>query len=107
MKRILTAAILGLTGLAGAAGAQAQDVHKYRNNEPRHEQRVNPRHDRRHDNRADFRFRFGFGRPAPRVEKVWVPARFETRIVGYDHCGQPIYNQVCVTAGYWTTRSCD
>jgi hypothetical protein len=33
-----------------------------------------------------------------------VPARYESRITGYDHCGKPIYAQVCINAGYWTTR---
>jgi len=98
MKTFLTAAILGLTGLAGVAGAEAQDVHKYRGgNEPRHERRDEPRGFYRNRHRE----------AAPRVERVWVPARFETRIVGYDHCGKPIYNQICVSAGYWTTRTCD
>jgi hypothetical protein len=97
MKTLMTAAILGLTGLAGVAGAEAQDVHKYRGGqEPRHERRV-------HRNFNRFRHR----ESAPRIERVWVPARFETRIVGYDHCGKPICGQVCISAGYWTTRACD
>jgi hypothetical protein len=106
MKTFLTAAILGLTGLAGLTGAEAQDVHKYRGgNDSRHEQRHEPRRDDR--GRFHTSFRFGFHTPAPRMERVWVPARFETVIVGYDHCNRPIYNTVCVSAGYWTMRACD
>jgi len=28
---------------------------------------------------------------------------------GYDHCGKPVYNTICVSAGYWDTRTvrCD
>ena len=98
MKTFLTAAILGVTGLAGMAGAaEAQDVHKYRGgNEPRHE--------RRGEHRGFFRNRH---REAVRVERVWIAPRFETRITGYDHCGKPIYGQVCISAGYWTTRPCN
>jgi len=106
MKTFVTAAILGLTGFAGVAGAEAQDVHKYRGgNESRHEQR----HDRRNDRRHGFWGFFGFRNRecAPRVEQVWVPARYETVIVGRDHCGRPVYNTICVSAGYWTTRACN
>ena len=120
MKTFLTAAILGLTGLAGMTGAEAQDVHKYRGgNEPRHDSRVQPRHDprqeprvehRNHD-RGGFRAFFSFGHRAPetRVERYWVAPRTETVFAGYDSCGKPVYNTVCVSAGYWATRTvrCD
>jgi len=116
MKTFLTAAILGLTGLAGAAGADAQDVHKYRGgNEPRHESRTEPRHaprpELRHENRGGFRAFFGFGHrePETRIERFWVAPRYETVFAGYDHCGKPVYNTICVSAGYWDTRTvrCD
>ena len=97
MKRFLTIAVLGLTGLAGIAAAEAQDVRKYRGDGPRHESRVE--HRRSHGFRKPFR-----RHEAPRVERVWVPARHESRFVGYDHCGKPIYRSVCVSEGYWTTR---
>jgi hypothetical protein len=96
MKTFLTAAILGVTSLAGAAGAQAQDVHRSRGgNEPRHE--------RRDEHRGYFRNRH---REGGRVERIWIAPRFETRIVGYDPCGKPIRGPVCVAAGYWSTRPC-
>ena len=100
MKTILTAAILGLTGLAGAAGAEAQDVHRYRNDD-RRETRVEV-------HRPWFSFSFFRGHHEPRVERVWVPARYESRFSGYDHCGKPLYRSVCVSEGHWTTRpACD
>ena len=40
------------------------------------------------------------------AEAVSAP-RFEMRITGYDHCGKPIYGQVCISAGYWSTRPCN
>jgi len=100
MKTILTAAILGLTGLAGAAGAEAQDVHRYR-------------HDDRCETRVEVHrpgwFSFLYRRHhEPRAERVWVPARYESRCTGYDHCGKPLYRSVCVSEGHWTTRpACD
>jgi hypothetical protein len=102
MKTFLTAAILGLTSLAGAAGASADDGCA-----PRH-------HDSRVESRTPYRHQVGNYRRhwwqfwAPRAERVWVPARYESRIAGYDHCGKPIYRSVCVCEGYWTTRrACD
>jgi hypothetical protein len=96
MKTILTVAILGLTGLAGAAGAEAQDVRQYRGNGPRHESRS--------DSRRPREFRRHGRHDAPRFKRVWVPARYESRFAGTDHCGRPIYRSVCVCEGYWTTR---
>jgi hypothetical protein len=107
MKTFLTAAILGLTGLAGAAGAQAQDVHKFRGgSEPRHETRVQTRHEPRREDHGGFRAFFGFARrePAPRIETTWVAPRYEAVFAGYDSCGKPVYTTVCVSAGYWATR---
>jgi hypothetical protein len=96
MKTFLTAAILGLTGLAGVAGAEAQDIHRYRGgNEPRHERREEQRGFDRNRHRESIR-----------VERIWIAPRFESRIVRYDPCGKPVYGQVCVSAGYWTTRPC-
>ena len=74
MRKILTAAILALTGLAGAVGAEAHDgptrgpepsrVHEYRSHRHREEH----------------------GRvPAPRFERVYV---------GRDACGRPVYRLV-------------
>jgi hypothetical protein len=97
MKTFLTAAILGLTGLAGVAGAEAQDVHPYRGGSE-------PRHERRDEHRGFYRNRH---RESARVERIWIAPRFESRITGYDPCGKPIYGQVCVSAGYWTTRPCN
>ena len=110
MKTFLTAAILGVTSLAGVAGAEAQDVHKYRGgNATRHERRddrtrLRTLRDRRDDHRGFHRNRH---RETVRVERFWVAPRFETRIVGYDHCGRPITSQVCIAAGYWSTRPCN
>lgn len=105
MKTFVTAAILGLTGLAGAVNADAQDVRRHPGNAPRHE----PRHELRHrpEHRGFFGFHFGFSpRPAPRVEQVWIAPRYQTVLVGYE-CGRPVYRTVCVAEGYWTTRTCD
>ncbi|MBI3858068.1 MAG: hypothetical protein HY293_20500 [Planctomycetes bacterium] len=90
MKTFLTAAILGLTGLAGAAGADAQD-----HRDSRHERSIPVRHHRRHRE--------------TRMERVWVPARSETRVVGTDSCGKPITRRVSISEGYWTMRAvrCD
>jgi hypothetical protein len=100
MKTMLTVAILGLTGLAGVAGAEAQDVRTYRRDGPRHESRYES-----HRQPASW-WQFWRHR-TPRVERVWVPARYESRFAGTDHCGRPIYRSVCVSEGYWTTRHCD
>ena len=100
MKTFLTAAFLGITGLAGAAGADAQDVRNYRKDHDRHERRVENRREHRFNRHREYR-------PiAPKVERYWVPARYATVFVGYDHCGQPMYRSVCVAAGYWATRPC-
>jgi hypothetical protein len=107
MKTFLTAAILGLTGLAGAAGVQAQDTHKYRGgNERRHESRVQPRQEPRNEYQGGLRAFFGFGHrePATRIETYWVAPRYETVFAGYDRCGKPMYRTVCNSEGYWATR---
>ena len=90
MKTLL---IAGILGLAGAAGAEAQDVHKYRNDGPRHEARGEFRH--RTGNRSDFH------RRREHVQRVWVPAKYESRIVGYE-CGRPITKSILVCEGHWT-----
>jgi hypothetical protein len=96
MKTFLTAAILGVTSLAGVAGAEAQDVHRFRgSNEPRHE--------RREEHRGFFRDRH---REPVRGDRIWIAPRFETRITGYDPCGRPLYGQICVAAGYWSVGPC-
>jgi len=66
MKIFLTAAILGLTAFAGAAGAEANDGAR------RAPERRHPVSRRDH-------------RPAPRFERVYV---------GRDACGQPVYRLV-------------
>ena len=76
MKKILTAAILGLTGLVGAAGAEANDGPR-RGPEP-----ARAHHARRHDPRGEQRRLH-----APRFERVYV---------GRDACGRPIYRLVRV-----------
>jgi hypothetical protein len=97
MKTFLFAGILGL---AGAVGAEAQDVHNYRNDGPRQESR--------YEGRRQTGFWSFFRRHRAHSERVWVPARYESRFAGYDHCGKPIYRSVCVCEGYWTTRPvCD
>ena len=113
MKTIVTAAILGAMGLAGATSADAQDVRRHPpGNAPRHESRHDPRHEPRHEvrhdsNRGFFNFHFGFApRPAPRVEQVWIAPRYQTVLTGYE-CGRPVYRTVCVAEGYWTTQTCD
>lgn len=99
MKTFLTAAILGITGLAGAAGAEAQDLRSYRHDRnDRRDRRSESRH-RHHDHRYTRHH-------APRVERYWVAPRYERVFVGYDHCGQPMYRTVCVSAGYWGYRPC-
>jgi hypothetical protein len=79
MKKILTAAILGLTALAGAAGAEANEGHGGRDHR-------RPVQHRRHH---------------ARLERRWVAPRYETRIVGED-CGRPVTRVVLVTPGHWT-----
>ncbi|MBV8878449.1 MAG: hypothetical protein JO332_00660 [Planctomycetaceae bacterium] len=88
MKTMVTLAILGITGLAGAAGAEANDGHRARDyRRPATHHRIE-RRDRR--------------------ERVWIPARYETRVVGYE-CGRPITRQVCISEGHWSFRvaACD
>lgn len=76
MKNILTAGILGLTGLAGAVGAEA-NVGRDRRPEPA---RVH-----------EFRDR------GPREERRRLPSpRFERISVGGDACGKPVYRLVRV-----------
>ena len=94
MKTFLTAAILGVTGLAGVAGAEAQDVHKYRGG-------TATRHERRDDHRD---FRRNRHRETVARGAVLGPPRYRDPHLGYDHCGRPITSQVCVAAGYWSTR---
>ena len=90
MKKLMTLAILGAMGLAGAAGAEANDG-RPRGPERRHERN---NHYRNH-------------RPE-RTHRVWVPARYECRVVGYDPCGKPITREVLVQAGYWRIEAiCD
>ena len=92
--------IAGILGLAGAVGAEAQDAHKYRNDGPRHESR--------YEGHRQSGFWSFFHRHRTHTERVWVPAKYESRFAGYDHCGKPIYRSVCVCEGYWTTRpTCD
>ncbi len=65
---------------------------------------------------VDFgRFELGFGigrscspryysapyRPAYRLERSFVPPLYDTRVVGYDCWGRPIWQRVCVRAGYF------
>jgi hypothetical protein len=92
--------MLGILGLAAPAVAQAQEFSR-RGCGPLLESKAEFRH--HHDVRRDFR-----RHDAPRVERVWVPARYETRVAGDDPCGRPITRSVCVREGYWTTRPvCD
>jgi hypothetical protein len=89
MKKLVTIAILGAMGFAGAAGAEANDGHG-RGPERRHER---PSATRNH-------------RPE-RTHRVWVPARYECRVVGYE-CGRPITREVLVQPGYWSIQAvCD
>ena len=37
-----------------------------------------------------------------RYERRWVPPVYRTVCVGYDRCGNPIYDRVLVRCGYWT-----
>jgi hypothetical protein len=79
MKKILTLVILGVTGLAGAAGAEANDgrrTHDYRPHTVEH-------------------------RESHRPGRVWIAPRYESRIVRYE-CGRPVYGQVLVSAGHWS-----
>ena len=39
----------------------------------------------------------------PVYVQEWVPPVHETVCVGRDHCGRPIYRQVCVRRGYYRT----
>ena len=88
MKTMVTIAILGAMGLAGATGAEANDG-RQRTPERRHES-----HYRSH-------------RPE-RSHRVWVPARYECRVVGHDSCGKPITREILVQAGYWKIEAvCD
>lgn len=98
MRTVLMIAVLGMTGLAGVAAAEAQDGRSCRRDDAGRGPRVEVR---RHGFREFFsRFR------SPRYERVWVPARYESRIVGDDPCGRPIHRSVCVSEGHWTRRLC-
>lgn len=37
----------------------------------------------------------------PVYNRVWVPARYGTVIVGYGFSGAPIYGTACVSPGHW------
>ena len=39
----------------------------------------------------------------PVYNQIWIPARHESVIVGYDHCGRPLYRAVCVSPGHYET----
>jgi hypothetical protein len=78
MKKILTLAILGVTCLAGAAGAEANDGHRGRESRPPVEHRY-----------------------PHRPGRVWIAPRYETRIVGYE-CGRPTTSVVLIAPGYWS-----
>ena len=81
---------------------------------------------------ADWSFRFGFGhggsffdtgyhhhggyrrhhrrarrraRRARHVRRVWVAPVYREVIVGYNHCGHPVYRSICVREGYYRTVS--
>ena len=90
MKTLVTLAILEVTGLAGAAGAEANDG---RHNGP--ERR--PEHVRQYRHEQ---------RPEHRRERIWIAPRYETRIVRYE-CGRPVYGQVLISAGHWSFQFCD
>ena len=81
MKKILALAILGVTVLAGAAGAEANDGRR-----GREVRRPVERHEEY------------------RPHRVWVAPRYETRIVRYE-CGRPITDQVLVCAGHWSIEA--
>ncbi len=34
-------------------------------------------------------------------EREWVAPVYQTCVVGYDHCGHPLFQTVLVCAGYW------
>ncbi len=38
---------------------------------------------------------------SPIYTRVWVPAVYDTVILGYDHCGRPIHRTVMVRCGYY------
>jgi hypothetical protein len=38
----------------------------------------------------------------PVYQEIWIPAAYQTVVVGYDRCGRPIVRTVCVREGYWT-----
>ncbi|HLY10819.1 MAG TPA: hypothetical protein VKW04_16070 [Planctomycetota bacterium] len=78
MKKILTLAILGVVGLAGAARAEANDGHRSREF----------RHPAEH-------------RDTCRPNRVWIAPRYETRIVG-EECGRPVTRVVLLAPGYWS-----
>jgi hypothetical protein len=40
-------------------------------------------------------------RQVPVYRQVWVPARYETVVVGYERCGFPIYGTVCSAPGHY------
>jgi hypothetical protein len=85
MKKILTLAILGVTGLVGATGAEANDGRRP------HEYRNQPAAERREHRE-------------PRPGRVWIAPRYENRIVRYE-CGRPVYGQVCISAGHWSIEA--
>lgn len=93
--------IAGILGLGGAVGAEAQDMHRYRNDAPRHESR--------YDGHRPSGFSFSFFRGhREHANRVWVPARYENRFCGYDHCGKPMYKSILVCEGHWTAGpACD
>jgi hypothetical protein len=87
MKTLVTIAILGAMGLAGAAGAEANDGRRQPERRPAQHRTIR-------NHREQHR-------------RVWVPPRYECRTVGYE-CGRPITREVLVQPGYWSIQAvCD
>ena len=117
MMKALTFAIVGAGGLlCGISDADAQSCYP----QPRRVRRYAPQ-------RYDSGYYFGYGTPrvsvttyrAPRhyssrhcgrcqpsYERVWVnQPRYQRVFVGYDRCGRPVYQTVCISRGHYATRT--
>ena len=94
-------------GVGGRGGHFRLDFGSFRGRYGRRIIRHDQRFDYRRGHRYDYRYGHRHGRRAPRCrvhyDKVRVPPTYERVVVGYDHHGLPVHDQVLVSSGYYRT----
>jgi hypothetical protein len=90
---------VGFGPRGGSVGVRYGNHGNYRNyNNYGGHRRGHHYRNRRHSYRHSYRH----ARHHYRSHRVWIAPAYETIVVGYDHCGEPIYRRICVRRGYWS-----